>query len=157
MIFFRARQIHQTGKPSAGKSPAAAGHDIAVHIHGIDGVLHGHNGILGKEFLETGRIAFGAVTDENFIFGNVHSARAVVMLRNRFAQKVIAFIRAVPAEGFGAAHFFGGFFERFHHGGGQRTADVAYTQTDNLLPRMCGFVSGGAAGHFGKQVTALQI
>ena len=113
-----------------------AGHDVRVHIDGIHRVADG-DFVFGAENIEdVAAIAFGAVADENFIVGNLHSPVAKIIFGNRGAQPVVALLRAIALEGFAHGHFVHGPVHGGNHGRRQRFGHVADAAADEAFGRI---------------------
>ncbi len=140
LTFFIAGKILEMLEGAVYETAAAAGHDIAVDIDGIDGIGHGDEVFFCENFLDISDIALGAVGDEDFGRIDGNAAGGKIMSANGFAQKKIALLGAVAAESLGVSHFLDGAMHRLNHGGCKRLGHVADTERNQLRPRMRGAI-----------------
>src|SRR3989344_8476700 len=56
---------------------AASGNDVGIAVHGIDGVLHGGDALVGKDARDVGAIGLRAVADEDLVRPYRDAARGV--------------------------------------------------------------------------------
>ncbi len=120
-----------------------SGHDVGIHVDGVDGVGDGDAVTVSEDVEDVGAIAFGAVGDKDLVVGDGESAFAEVVFRDGVAEEVVALFGAVAAEGFAGGHFVDGAVEGGDDGGGEGFGDVADAAADE------------AAGGFGVLVAEL--
>ena len=135
-----------------------AGHDVGIHVNGINGIRNGELEALGGEnFLDVAAVTFGAVGDENLVGDDRAAARGVVVGGNGFAEEGVALLGAVALEGGAVGEFVGAALERIDADLRQGLGYVADAEADDGLVRMgCG-VGRHALGDIGKQVAGFEF
>ena len=156
VVFPRAGQIDEAVPALFGQFSGTAGHDVGIHIDGVDRVHDRHRAVLGKEFLKIAQVAFGPVADEDLVRLEAHAARGVVLRHDGLAQEGIALLRPVAVEARGRAHLVHGLVESRDDGGDEGAAHVADAKADDAPFRVFLAEGGDLAGDVGKEVLTFQ-
>ncbi len=152
-----AGQIDKPRIASALVRARPAGHDVRVHIDGVDGVAHRYLDVLVEKFLDVAAIALGAVRDENLVRGDIHSARGEVDGGDLLAQEGVALLGPVAVERRARAFVVHGFAHGRENGRSERFRHVADAQADDLGVRMRRLVRIHAVRDFRKEIAGLDF
>ena len=155
-----ARQINQLlVRPRFVRRARVAGHDVGIHIDRIDRVLQGDFVLVAENVENVCAIAFRAVGHKNFVVGNVQPAVAIIVLRNRAPQKIVALFGAVTVEGFPVAHFVHGLVQGVDDRRRQRFGHIADAAANQAFGGSGVLVAKdfNAPGDFREQVARFQF
>ena len=89
-----------------------AGHDVCVHVNGINRVADGDFVFVTKDIEDVARVAFCAVADKDLVVGHVAIAVAEIIFGNGGAQPFISLLRAIAFERLAHSHFVHGLVHR---------------------------------------------
>ena len=136
-VLGHARQVHHARVAAArvGRT-RASGHDVAVGVHGIDGIHERDDGVGRENLLKVGAIALAAVADEDLVRRQCDAARAEVLRGDLPAQPLVADVRTVALERLCAGHVVGRLVNRAHHRRGQRPRHIADPEVDDARGRV---------------------
>ena len=129
-----AREIN---KPLVGadfvRGASVPGHDVRVHVNGIDGVHDGDEIVVAEDVEDAAAVALRSVGDKNFVVLDVEAPVAVVVLRDGVSEKIVALLGAVASESFARAHVVHGLVECGEDGSRKRFGDVADAAADHVF------------------------
>src|SRR5690606_38830454 len=131
-VLGRRGQVGQPLVPPVGGGPAGvAGHDVRVHVNGIDRVGDGDGVAFAQDVQDVAAVSLAAVGDEHFVGGDVAAARRVVVPTDRVAQPVIPLAGAVAVEALARGHVIHSAVHRLDDGRRERLGDVADAHADD--------------------------
>ena len=157
VVLLVAGQVHQTVPAVALVVACAAGHGIAVHVHGVHGVSHRHHGVVAEQLLNVAHVALRAVGHKHLVKCQLHAAARIVALADGIHQEVVAEVRAVAAEGLLTAHLVHSLVQCLDDSRHQRLGHVADAQTDDVGVGMRRLIFLHAPRNLRKQVGAGQL
>ena len=99
-------------------------HDVGVNVNGVCRISHSDNIIHRKDFLNIATIAFGAVTDKDFVGIETNGPGLVVICQDKIYEKLISLLGAVSPKGLGFAHLANGLMQRIDDRRWQGLGDV---------------------------------
>ena len=134
-----------------------AGHGVGIHIHGVDGVTHGHHVVGAEDVADVAAVALGAVGDKDLVGLDIHAPGGIVGLGNGLPQEIVALLGTVAVEALKGTHLIHRLVHGFNDSGGQRPGHITDAQTDHLGLGVLGGVSGQTAGDLRKQIAAGQL
>src|SRR5208337_5483850 len=97
-------QVYQGAVSSVPIRAGASCHDVRIDVHGVHRVRDGDVKVVRKKLLDIGRVALGAVADDDLLGAYIRPTGAVVDLRDRPPQEVIAEVRTITVKGGFVSH-----------------------------------------------------
>ena len=82
----RGQIDHPVVAPVAGGAPGAPGHDVAVHVDGVDRIHHRDHAIGREDLLDVRGVCLAAVGNANLVGREVYPARRIVVSRDQLGR-----------------------------------------------------------------------
>ncbi len=135
----------------------ASRHHVRIDVHRVHRIGDRDARREREDLLDVAAVALAAIADEDLVGRDVHAARGVVVLADRFDEEVVALLRAVAAERLALAHLVDGGVHRLDDRGRERLGHIADAEADDLRVGVRRRVRAHATTDLGEQITRRQL